>query len=236
MQASKILSSESMDGDAVSSKSMGGDAVSSKSMGGKIYGYARCSTNESRQDVQRQIRELKAMGAADATIYREYESGSKTDRAELLKLLDIVTRGDTIVTTEVSRVTRSTRQLCEIIDLAGARHIKLVIGSFVVDFRAGQIDPMTEGMLKMMGVFAELERKMTVQRVRSGLDNARAKGVRLGRPAVKRAEDVPAGFRRYYERYREGDFNFREACRLAGVGKTAGYKYKTLLEAERCTG
>ena len=68
-----------------------------------IYGYARCSTNESMQDIDRQIRELKQQGAEDKTIYREYESGTKTNRAELQKLLDIVKPGDTILATEVSR-------------------------------------------------------------------------------------------------------------------------------------
>ena len=124
-----------------------------------IYGYARCSTNESLQDINRQIRELKQQGAEDKTIYREYESGTKTNRAELQKLLDIVKPGDTILATEVSRITRSTKQLCDIIELAKNRKIKLVLGSFVVDCRK-ELDPMTEGMLKMMGVFAELERNM----------------------------------------------------------------------------
>ena len=44
-----------------------------------IYGYCRCSTNELRQDIQRQVRELKNLGATDMTIYMEYESGAKTD-------------------------------------------------------------------------------------------------------------------------------------------------------------
>ena len=48
-----------------------------------IYGYARCSTNEEMQDINRQIRELKQLGATDETIYREYESGMKNDRVEL---------------------------------------------------------------------------------------------------------------------------------------------------------
>ena len=98
-----------------------------------IYGYARCSTNEKMQDINRQVRELKQQGATDTTIYLEYESGMKTDRAELKKLLDIVQSGDTILATEVSRITRS----------------KLVLGTFVVDC-SKELDPMTEGMLKMM--------------------------------------------------------------------------------------
>ena len=119
-----------------------------------IYGYARCSTNEQQQDINRQVRELKQQGATDKTIYREYESGMKVERAELSKLLDVVQEGDTIIATEVSRITRSTKQLCDIIELAKNKHIRLELGTFVVDCTK-ELDPMTEGMLKMMGVFAE---------------------------------------------------------------------------------
>ena len=79
------------------------------------YGYARCSTNETKQDIDRQKRELKKMGVEEKNIYFEYESGAKTDRVQLGRLLGAVRDGDTVVTTEVSRLTRSTKQLCEII-------------------------------------------------------------------------------------------------------------------------
>ena len=148
-----------------------------------IYGYARCSTNEELQDINRQIRELKQLGAAEGSIYREYESGMKNDRVELQRLLKAVGAGDTIVATEVSRITRSTKQLCEIIEFVKDKHIRLVLGSFVVDCTR-ELDPMTEGMLKMMGVFSELERNMISQRVKSGLKNAKAKGKQLGRPTT----------------------------------------------------
>ncbi len=56
-----------------------------------IYGYARCSTNEERQDIDRQKRELFALGVtADNHIYWEYESGLKDNHPEFQKLLDIV--------------------------------------------------------------------------------------------------------------------------------------------------
>ena len=89
-----------------------------------IYGYARCSTNEDLQDINRQIRELKQQGATDTTIYKEYESGTKVNRAELQKLLNVIQTGDTIVATEVSRITRSTKQLCEILELAKEKKIR----------------------------------------------------------------------------------------------------------------
>jgi len=44
-----------------------------------IYGYARCSTNEDKQDIDRQKRALKQLRVSEENIYFEYESGSKTD-------------------------------------------------------------------------------------------------------------------------------------------------------------
>jgi DNA invertase Pin-like site-specific DNA recombinase len=101
-----------------------------------IYGYARCSTDESRQDINRQKRDLLAMGVSEEKdIYWEYESGTKKNRPELEKLLAIVKSGDTIATTEVSRLTRSTRQLCDIMQTIQERKLRLLIGNFTVDCR-----------------------------------------------------------------------------------------------------
>ena len=95
------------------------------------YGYARCSTDETRQDIDRQKRELLAMGVSeDKYIYWEYESGAKTDRPELQKLIDIVREGDTICATEVSRLTRSTKHLCEILQTVQDKKLRILIGSF----------------------------------------------------------------------------------------------------------
>lgn len=193
-----------------------------------IYGYARCSTNETLQDIDRQIRELKQQGAEDRSIYREYESGTKVDRVELQKLLDIVKPGDTIIATEVSRITRSTKQLCDIIELAKTRRIKLVLGTFLVDCRQ-ELDPMTEGMLKMMGVFAELERNIISQRVKSGMENAKAKGKVIGRPAVT-IDDLPPIFYKHYPKYKKGEINKKEFSRLCGLSYPAIYKYLSIVE------
>jgi hypothetical protein len=113
-----------------------------------IYGYARCSTVETRHDINRQLRELKASGATDGTIYLEYQSGTKSDRVELNKVLSLLKPGDTLLATEVSRITRSTKQLREIIEMAKIKQVKLILGNFIVDCTSS-LDPMTEGMLKM---------------------------------------------------------------------------------------
>ena len=193
-----------------------------------IYGYARCSTSEKEQDINRQVRELKQQKATDRTIYREYESGTKTNRAELAKLLDIVQSGDTIIATEVSRITRSTKQLCDIIEFAKEKHIKLVLGSFIVDCTK-ELDPMTEGMLKMMGVFAELERNMISQRVKSGMENAKAKGKAIGRPPVT-MDGIPSIFFKHYPKYQKEEINKKEFSRLCNLSYPTIYKYLKIME------
>lgn len=158
-----------------------------------IYGYARCSTTEQRQDISRQVRELEALGCEQ--IVTEFESRVKEDRQGLQNLLNHLIMGDTLMCVELSRITRSTRQLCDILNDIKVRKAKLVIGSFVIDCRGFEPDPMAMGMLLMMGVFSELEREMIRSRVRSGMANAKAKGKPVGRPATT-LEKLPELFLR----------------------------------------
>ena len=152
-----------------------------------IYGYARCSTNETKQDIQRQTRELKAAGAEQ--IFLEYEHSAVKE--QLSTLLETAQAGDTILTLEVSRLARSTKQLCEIIETVKDKCLRLsIVGSICVDCTSGQIDPMTNAFIQISGVFAELELRIIRDRVRSGMVNARAKGAKIGRPHIT-ADDIP---------------------------------------------
>jgi len=197
---------------------------------GIVYGYARCSTDESRQDIDRQKRDLRKMGVKDDShIYWEYESGTKKDRPELQKLLVLVQPGDTIAATEVSRLTRSTAQLCEIMQEVQDRKLRLLIGSFVVDCRADEIDPMTKGMLLMWGVFSEMERDMISQRVKSGMANAKAKGKRIGRPETTVAT-LPGKFWKCYDLHQKGIVNIADMARMMGCSRTTVYKYMELAQ------
>lgn len=196
-----------------------------------IYGYARCSTDESRQDIDRQKRELFAMGVKeDKHIYWEYESGTKENRAELHKLLDVIREGDTVAATEVSRLTRSTKQLCEILQMVQEKKIRLLIGSFSVDCRSEDVDPMTKGMLMMWGVFSEMERDIISQRVRSGMKNAAAKGKQIGRPKTT-VDTLPDKFWKYYKLYENGEITVSECARLMDCSRTTIYKYMDMAES-----
>ena len=192
------------------------------------YGYARCSTNESRQDVRRQVRELKTAGAE--RVYLEYEHGDAVIKQQLASLLEEADEGSTIITLEVSRLARSTKQLCEIIEHIKAHHLRLIIvGSITMDCREGHADPMSEAFLQMAGVFSQLELAMIRARVRSGMENARAKGRVIGRPQATK-DDIPATFLRHYPAYKSGQLNISELARVCDLSRTTVYKYISLLE------
>ena len=135
----------------------------------RVYGYCRCSTNESKQDVEYQIKELVEKGIKKEDIYFEYQSGSREDRPVLSRILKDMVKGDSLYVTDITRLSRSTKQLCSIIDFINTNKMRLVIGSLDVDCRSDNIEPMVEGMLKMMAVFAELDRKMKVYQINLGL-------------------------------------------------------------------
>ena len=194
-----------------------------------VYGYSRCSTNETKQDINRQVRELKAAGAEE--IFMEYEHGDAKIKSQQQTMFAQAQAGDTITVLEVSRLARSTQQLCEIIDLVREKHLRLVIvGSIILDCRSGQPDPMSEAFLQMAGVFSQLELSMIRMRVRSGMANARAKGKRIGRPQVT-VESIPAIFLRHYPAYKSGHLNISELSRVCDLSRTTIYKYISLLEA-----
>ena len=192
------------------------------------YGYARCSTNETKQDINRQVRELKAAGAGE--IFLEYEHGDSKIKPQQEALFTQAQPGDTITVLEVPRLARSTQQLCEIIDRVRENRLRLVIvGSITLDCREGRADPMSEAFLQMAGVFSQLELSMIRARVRSGMANAAAKGARIGRPQVT-ANDVPSGFLRHYPAYKKGQLNVSELARVCDISRTTAYKYIGLLE------
>ena len=194
----------------------------------KTYGYARCSTNEDKQDINRQIRELKAAGA-DEVIF-EYEHGDAKVKKNLYMLLEMAASGDTIITMEVSRLSRSTQQLCEILDIVKNKHLRLVIvGSITVDCRRGKIDPMSQAFIQMSGVFAELELSMIRDRVRSGMENAKAKGKKVGRPQTTK-DNIPPIFYKHYPAFVAGTLNISEFARLCGMSRPTIYKYLQLLK------
>jgi len=199
-----------------------------------VKAYVRCSTNESKQDLDRQVRDIQASCGKDTHIdfYKEFEHGDSAVKKELNKLFEEAQAGDTIITTEVSRLSRSTKQLCEIIDLVKEKRLCLqILGSITIDCRDGKIDPMTEAFLTMAGVFAQLELSMIRERVKSGMENAKAKGKVIGRPVLTR-DSLPDVFYKHYPLYAGKQINKKEFASLIGVSRPTLDKYLEIAEGE----
>ncbi|WP_297199907.1 recombinase family protein [uncultured Flavonifractor sp.] len=195
------------------------------------HGYARCSTNESKQDIDRQVRELKAAGATK--IWMEYEHGDAPTKEQQDMMWDTVRPGDTVIITEPSRLSRSVQQFCAIVETIKTKRIRLqILGSITIDCRTNEPDPMTVAFLQLIAVFSELELSMIRARVRSGVANARAKGKQLGRPPIT-AERIPDSFFRYLAKYQIGEINVSELARLAQISRPTAYRYLSAVNKER---
>ena len=79
------------------------------------------------------------------------------------------------------------------------------------------------------GVFTQLELATIRARVRSAMENARAKGANIGRPQVTK-DDIPASFLRHYPSLKSGKLNILEIARVCDMSRTTVYKYVSLLE------
>ena len=193
----------------------------------KIYGYARCSLAEEKgQDLNRQVRELKAAGAKEIVTEREHGDKVKQNLDLLLLAAEV---GSTLICCEVSRLSRSTQQLCEIIEIIKTKHMRLqILGSITIDCRNGDIDPMSQAFVQMAAVFAELELSIIRARVRSGLQNAREKGRVGGRPRTT-TNDIPPIFYKHYPSFTAGKINVSELARLCGLSRPTVYKYLKLI-------
>ena len=195
------------------------------------HGYARCSTNETKQDVERQIRELRAAGTS--RIWMEYEHGDAEKKEQQEAMWEAVHPGDTVVVTEATRIARSVRQLCDVMELVRQKRLRLqIIGSITLDCRNDDPDPMTVAFLQISGVFGELELAMIRARVRSGVANAKAKGKRLGRPPVTH-DNIPDSFFRSFAKYQGGEINVTELARLAQVSRPTAYRYIAAIQGTK---
>ena len=193
-----------------------------------VYAYCRCSTDESRQNIQRQVSQLKEAGAD--RIYQEFIHGDSASKPQLELLLDTVKEGDTIMVHEVSRLARSTQQFLKIIEQIKEKKICLkILNSITVDCRDGNIDPTCQAFLAVISVVSELELNIIRERVRSGMQNAKVKGKRLGRPCLT-TEDISPLFYKHYPAFANGTMNVSELARVCNLSRNTVYKSLSLLE------
>jgi DNA invertase Pin-like site-specific DNA recombinase len=138
-----------------------------------VIGYARVSTNG--QDLSEQDAALRAAGAVK--VYREKESGARSDRPALAKALKVLDAGDVLLVTRLD-LARSTRDLLNILHEVGQRGAAF---KSLADTWADTTTPHGRLMLTILGGLAEFERSLIAARTASGRERAKAAGVRFGR-------------------------------------------------------
>lgn len=181
---------------------------------GKTYGYMRVSTSG---DSQRFDRQEAGIGEVDV-LYQDRLSGGKRERPELNKMLSILEAGDEVVILSIDRLSRSTKDLLEIVESIRDKGASLrSIQDTWLD--TSSENPMSDFLLTIMGALAEMERKQIVQRVNEGIQQAKSRGEELGRPKVSRHKVEIA-----LELYDKGEHTVKQITEIAGIGRATLYR------------
>jgi len=183
-----------------------------------IIGYARVSKIE--QNLDRQIDTMKENGAEK--IFTEKATGKKSDRPELIRMMDQLRDGDVVIISELTRLSRSTKDLFEIVEQVQSK------GANIRSLKETWLDTATPHGKLMFTIFAGLsqfEADLTAQRTREGLAAARARGRLGGRPKVDSDKSAMA-----LKMYDSKEFTVDEICKSCRIGKTTLYR---LLGARR---
>ena len=149
---------------------------------GDVLGYARVSTDG--QNLDRQIDALIKQGVSKKHIYNEKMTGTKADRPELNRLLNDIEAGDTVIITDLTRISRSTKDLLDIVQKIKDK------GAYIKSIKDSWLDttsnnPYNDFLLTVMSGLSQLERDLISQRTIEGLESAKARGRNGGRPSKR---------------------------------------------------
>ena len=147
-------------------------------------GYARVSTLEGRQVLDRQLDALKEAGCE--RIFQDRASGAGRGRAQLAACLDYLRKGDVLVVLDLDRLGRQAAELITLID--GLE--KKGVGFRALNSPMDTTTPAGRAFMQIHAAFAEMERNIIKQRIREGISAARARGRSGGRPRVMTPEKL----------------------------------------------
>ena len=176
-------------------------------------GYARVSTEE--QNLDRQLDSLKEAGCEK--IFQEKITGTKRERPELDKLLEHLRSGDLIIISDLTRLSRSVKDLFSLVDQIEKK------GANIKSLKESWMDTSTPQGKLMFTIFAgisQFERDLISQRTLEGLAAARARGRKGGRP--KKDEKL---IKLALKMYQEKTYSIAEITKATGVSKTTIYRY-----------
>jgi DNA invertase Pin-like site-specific DNA recombinase len=178
-----------------------------------LIGYARVSTHDQTLNLQNDALEQ----AECSKIFTDTISGAKTDRPGLEQALSYVRPGDTLVVWRLDRLGRSLRHLIETITTLHDRGI---------GFKSitENIDTTTSGgklVFHIFGALAEFERDIIRERTQAGLQAARARGKKGGRPKVLKDKKVAMA----QALYNDKNNSIAEICKTLNISRSTLYRY-----------
>lgn len=178
-------------------------------------GYARVSTQD--QKLELQLDALTHHGCQQ--IFKEKKSGKTKDRPELEKMVSQLRAGDTVVVWKLDRLGRSLRDL---IDLVAEFQVRGVEFASIKD-GINTATPSGRLFFHVFGSLAEFERENTVERTKAGLDAAKARGRKGGRPAglSKTASEKANSVRILFESGKNVD----EIAKILSISRATCYRY-----------
>lgn len=180
------------------------------------FGYARVSTKEQSLDLQKDA--LTKAGCTD--IFSEHISGAKSDRPELQKMIEQLREGDTIVVWKLDRLGRSLRDLVNLI----SQFQEKGVGFQSLQDNIDTTTPTGKLTFHLFAALAEFERDIISTRTKAGLEAARARGRKGGRPKglSKKAQDKA---RLAESLYKEQQRSISEICDHLDISKPTLYRY-----------
>ena len=190
---------------------------------GNVYGYVRVSTKEQNED--RQLLALHEVAVPEKNIYLDKQSGKDFDRPRYRRLLQKLKPADMLYIKSIDRLGRNYEAILEQWRiLTREKSVDIVVLDMpLLDTRRGR-DLMgtflSDIVLQVLSFVAENERKNIRQRQREGIEAARLRGVRFGRPA----KPLPENFDQAYEMWRMKKISGEEAAQLCEITVSMFYR------------
>lgn len=191
-------------------------------MENKTYGYVRVSSQDQNED--RQMIALRGAGCGERMIFKDKQSGKDFNRPQYRRMLKRLKPGDLIYIKSIDRLGRNYEEIIEqwryltkekgvdivVLDmpLLDTRRGKDLMGTFLSDI-----------VLQILSFVAENERKNIRERQREGIDAAKARGVRFGRPE----RPLPVNFASVYREWKSKKISLEKAAKACGLPQGTFY-------------
>src|SRR2546425_6097536 len=173
-----------------------------------LIGYARVSTTEQNLDLQQDA--LKKAGISSKNLYTDTITGTKSERPGLAAALSHLREGDTLIVWRLDRLGRSLKHLIETVTALKQQGVafKSITENIDTATATGQL------VFHIFGALAEFERNLITERTMAGLDAARARGRKGGRPKLKTSLGKVAMAQRLY---RDRTITIPEICKTLHI-------------------